>query len=105
MDSSQLEIRETAGGSRLRVRVRPGGRRNAIVAPHGGALKVTVTAAPERGRANEAVAVLLARALGISRGRVRIVAGHSSPDKTLAVEGMDPSTIREAIARLDGLDR
>lgn len=100
MDSSRLEIRETGGESRLRVRVRPGARANAIVAPHGGGLKVKVTAPPERGKANQAVIDLLAGVLGLSRSRIRIVSGHGVPDKTLAIEGMSPAEVRAAIDRI-----
>lgn len=72
-------------GTRIRLRVRPGARRTAIVGLHGGALKVSVCAAPERGRANEAVAELLAARLGIAPSAVRLIAGHGAPDKVVVV--------------------
>ena len=80
-----LELTEVAEGTRLRLRVRPGARKNAIVGAHGGALKVSVTAPPERGKANDAVIDLLAEALSLSRGSIEILAGHSSPDKIALV--------------------
>jgi uncharacterized protein len=48
---------------------------------------VQVTAAPERGKANDAVVEVLAKALGLTRARVRIVAGETSPLKTVEIDG------------------
>jgi hypothetical protein len=85
-------------GTRVRLRVRPGGRRNAIVGVHGGALKITVTAAPERGKANEAVVELLARALGVPPSHVEIVSGHVSPDK-VAIVPLPVEVVEERLAQ------
>jgi len=82
-DAEALELTETPRGTRLRLRVRAGGRSDAIVGVHGGALKLTVTAAPERGKANRAVVALLAERLGIPVSEIEIVAGTSSPDKVV----------------------
>jgi uncharacterized protein YggU (UPF0235/DUF167 family) len=68
--------------------VSPGAKRTELVGRHGSAWKVRVVAAPERGRANEAVLELLAGALRVPRGRLRVVAGTSARDKVIEVEGM-----------------
>lgn len=62
-----------------------------------GRLRVSVTAPPERGRANEAVLSLLARILGLPRGRVELVRGAASRDKVVVVRDMAPE---EVMARL-----
>lgn len=80
-----LDLVEVEGATRLRLRVRPAARKNAVVGPHGGALKVSVTAPAERGKANEAVVELLARELSLPRGSISIVSGESSPDKVVLV--------------------
>ena len=49
--------------TRVRLRVSPGAGRAAIVGRYGDGWKVRVTAAPEHGRANDAVLRLLADAL------------------------------------------
>jgi uncharacterized protein (TIGR00251 family) len=53
----------------------------------GDRLKIQVTAPPERGKANKAVIEVLAEALGLARNQVRIVAGETSPLKTVEIEG------------------
>jgi hypothetical protein len=59
-------------------------------------LKVQVRAAPERGRANEAVVGVLAERLALPRGAVRIVAGHAVPRKVAEIDAPEA----EVLARL-----
>jgi len=47
--------------------------------------KIYVTAAPENGKANEAVIKLLAKALGISKSSLSILHGHTSRDKIIKI--------------------
>ncbi|MEM1077761.1 MAG: DUF167 domain-containing protein [Pseudomonadota bacterium] len=48
-------------------------------------IRVRVTAAPEKGRANAAVVRLLAKALGIAPGRLRLVQGQSNRIKVFEI--------------------
>ena len=79
--------------TRLKLRVQPGAKRNAIIGPHGDALKVSVQAPPDGGRANEAVVELLAGHFGLKRNQVEILTGHASRDKVVALYGITPETI------------
>ena len=83
---THLELTPVAGGTRMRLRVKPGARKTAIVGVHGGALKVAVDAPPERGKANDAVLTLLADALGLPAGGVTLAAGATSRNKVVVVE-------------------
>ncbi len=74
---------------KLSLKVIPKSSRNRVVGWVGERLKVQVTAPPERGKANDAVVELLAEALGLSKKQVRIVAGETSPLKTVEVDGED----------------
>lgn len=94
MDLTGLEIRDDGGGCRLRVRVRPGGRADEVLGAHGGALRLSVTARPEKGLANRAVAALLARIAGLPARAVTITSGLASRDKGVRVEGLSAAELR-----------
>ena len=83
---------------RLSVKVVTKSSRDRVAGWMGDTLKVCVTAAPERGKANAAVVEVLSDALGVTRSAVRIVAGETSPRKTVEVDGLDEA---EARRRLD----
>ena len=71
--------------TRLRLRVHPKARKNAITGLRGDALKVSVTAPPEDGKANEAVLRVLAEALGIPLSSIELVSGATSRDKVVEI--------------------
>ena len=72
---------------KLHLTVVPKSSRNRIVGWVGDRLKVQVTAPPERGKANDAVIDVLAEAIGLARHRIRLVAGQTSPLKTVEIDG------------------
>jgi uncharacterized protein YggU (UPF0235/DUF167 family) len=63
----------------------------------GDPLKIEVIAPPEKGRANEAVIEILADCLGVGTDDIKVVSGHSSPSKVVAVPGMDDEAIKKAV--------
>jgi uncharacterized protein len=79
--------------TRLQLRVAPGAVRPGIVGRHGAAWKVRVAAAPEAGKANDAVVRLLADALVLPAREIEIVSGHASRDKIVELAGPDSSRI------------
>lgn len=84
--------------ARLQLRVAPGAGRSEVVGRHGEAWKVRVAAAPEGGRANEAVERLLAATLGLPRRDVEIVSGHTARDKVVAVAGLELNETERRLA-------
>jgi uncharacterized protein len=81
------------------VKVVPGASRDRVVGRYGDGIKVQVSAPPEEGKANGAVVELIADALGVKAGQVRIVRGHTQARKVVEVEGMDGA---EVLGRLTG---
>jgi hypothetical protein len=72
-------------GAEFALRVTPGARQAGLTAgPEG--LRCTVTAPPEDGRANRAVAELLAHALGVAKSRLTLVRGATSRDKLFRLD-------------------
>lgn len=96
--ADSIVIEDTKEGCRIRVKVRPSSPRAAIGPPHAGALRVSVAAPPERGKANDAACALIARALGIPPSRVRVAAGAASREKSIAVSGMSAAEARSRLA-------
>jgi uncharacterized protein YggU (UPF0235/DUF167 family) len=88
--------------ARLPVKLVPRAARDEIVEWRAGRLRVRVTAAPERGRANAALEVLLAEALDIPRRRVRVVSGHTAPTKLVEIEGIDGENLTHAFEKYRG---
>jgi len=94
-----------AVSTRLKVRVSPGAGRAEIVGRHGDAWKVRVTAAPERGRANEAVLRLLAETLAVPRNAVTLVSGHGGREKVVELAGVGPALIERRLASASASER
>lgn len=86
-----------SAGCAISIRVQPGASRDRVAGFRDGTLRVSVTAPPQDGRANAAVLELLAETLGVAKSRLRILRGHSSRDKVVAVEGMAESHVRSLL--------
>jgi uncharacterized protein (TIGR00251 family) len=93
-----LDLRQTPEGTVLKVKVSAGARRNAIGGVHAGRLRVSVTTAPEKGKANRTVIALLAAALGIAPRDLQLISGELTPHKQFLVRGQSANEVR---GRLD----
>lgn len=86
-------------GCTIRLKVVPGSSRSAIAGWLGERLKVRVAAPPEAGKANEAVRRLLAEALGVPPRQVAIIAGESTPEKTVLISGVSAEQVARRLPR------
>lgn len=75
-------------GTILPVRAHAGARRNQIRGEQEGMLKVSVTQAPEKGKANKAIVELIANCLGLRKSQIELVSGETSPQKRFLVRGV-----------------
>jgi len=91
-------IQATGDGIRVDVLVQPRASRPRLGPVHGDRVKIAVTSPPVDGEANAAVIELLARILGVSRGAIEVVSGHTGRRKTIAIRGVDAATFRAALA-------
>jgi len=85
--------------ARLQIKVSPGASRNAIGSWMGDTLKLSVTTAPEKGKANEAVIELLAEVLGLPKSRISIVRGHGQSQKLVEVAGLEAAELYRRLQR------
>ncbi len=96
----KLNIRNSAGGALISVKVVPGSSRDKVVGVLGECLKISTSAPPEKGKANAAVAVALAEAVEVDRRNVELTSGPTNPRKEFLVAGVSADELRKRLAKL-----
>ena len=95
-----IPVNDTAAGATFAVRVHPRARKNAITGTLGDALKLSLTAPPAEGRANQACIEFLAEVLRLPRSSVTIAAGPASRNKVVRVAGITASALQLKLGEL-----
>jgi uncharacterized protein YggU (UPF0235/DUF167 family) len=90
----------SASDVRFAVRLTPRAALDRIDGVSDGVLRARVGAPAVEGAANNALVRLIAEELGVARSAVRIVAGASSRQKLVVIDGADPDAV---VARWPGL--
>jgi hypothetical protein len=91
-------LKSIAEGVELTVLVQPRASRTRVVGEHDGQLKIQLAAPPVDGEANAALVEFLAKALGVPRRQVTLVAGDASRRKRVAVHGIDAARAEAVIS-------
>ncbi len=99
-DLEKLALTQRPDGVAIPVKAVPGSARDRIAGVLGESLKIAVAAAPEKGRANQALARVLAQALGVPARTVRLLSGPTNPRKEFLIAGISPAQIRQRLADL-----
>jgi uncharacterized protein (TIGR00251 family) len=84
--------------ARLTVRVQPGARSSEVLGFQDDVLRVRVAAPPREGKANQALVALLAETLGVAPSHIRVIRGHASRQKLVAIEGVEAEAVRQALS-------
>jgi uncharacterized protein len=84
-------------GATLAVRAQPGAKKNAILGVQAGALKVSVTAPPEDGRANEALVEVIKDCFGVKRSQIELMSGRTNRNKVFLIRGITPEALSEKL--------
>ncbi len=79
------------------VKVIPAGSRTSFEGIYDGMLKIKLSAAPERGKANQALINFLADKLDVKKKFIKIISGLTSKVKQVAVEQISPETLTEKL--------
>ena len=74
----------------LTLRVQPRAKNDAVVGPHGDAIRVRITAPPVEGKANDHLVRFLAKRFGVHRRDVTLLSGESGRDKRVRITGARP---------------
>ncbi len=93
----EAAVAQTGSSVTINVRAQPNGRRDAVTGLREGELGVSVTAAPDKGKANAAIARLLAKTRGVAKSRIKIGAGQANRHKRFAVDEASAEAVREAL--------
>ena len=92
-----IPIHDSSSGATFAVKVHPRARKNAITGEVGDALKVSLTAPPQDGKANAACIEFFAKLLKVPRASVSITSGAASRNKVIRVEGLTGPQVRERL--------
>jgi uncharacterized protein (TIGR00251 family) len=95
-----IELQTTTAGIILPIHAQPGARKNGITGVYAGRLKVAVTQAPEKGKANQALVKLLAELLEVKRSQIALIAGETSSQKKFLITGVDRATLAQRLSHL-----
>lgn len=95
-----ITITDHDEGCVLPVRAQPGARKSGVAGEQAGALKVTVTAPPEDGRANKAIGEVLRETFGLKRSQVDLLSGATSRDKRFLIRGVKAGVLQSLVQTL-----
>jgi uncharacterized protein len=91
-----------AEGAILPVVAQPGAKRDAVLGERAEALRVAVTAPPDKGKANEAIRSVLAENLGCKAAQISMISGAASRPKRFLIRGIGPEELHRRIAKILG---
>ena len=94
-----IELHDTATGVTFAIKVHPRAKKNAITGAVGDALKVSLTAPPVDGKANDACVEFFAKLLNVPRSSVTIAAGQTSRNKVIRVQGLSADALRRCLEK------
>jgi uncharacterized protein YggU (UPF0235/DUF167 family) len=97
---SGLPIELHAEGVVLTVHAQPSARSSGLGPLRSGTLKARTTAAPEKGKANEALRRLIAAQLGLRRSQVELLSGTTSSTKRYLLRGASVATVADRLRLL-----
>ncbi|NLE38765.1 MAG: DUF167 domain-containing protein [Pirellulaceae bacterium] len=87
-------------GTVLPVRAHAGSKHNEIREPQDGSLRVCITQAPEKGKANKAIIELLSKGLSLRKSQIELVSGETSRQKRFLVRD---TTLPELAAKIQAV--
>src|SRR5215469_479518 len=92
-----IRIEDGKTGISFAVKVHPRAKKNAITGEVADALKLSLTAPPIEGRANEGCIEFFAKLLKVPRSSVTIASGQTSRNKVIRVSGVSVDEVRRRL--------
>ena len=94
---SDLNIEKVDGGVVFIAKVVPGSSETTVSGLLDGMIKIRVSAAAEKGKANQCLVDFLAKKLGLRRAEISVIRGRSSPVKAVQVLGISAEVLEEKL--------
>jgi len=92
-----IKTREVEGGIVVSVKIQPKSSKNRVIGEYADRIKIAVTVAPEKGKANKAVIKLFAKWLGVKSSDIQIISGETSRDKDLFIRNITKEELYKLI--------
>lgn len=99
-----IALRNTPEGVVLQAKVHPRARHNSVDGSLGGALKLSVTAPADQGKANQAVRELLAETFALPLSAVTIISGQTSSRKAIRLAGISAENVQRRVQLVLGTE-
>ena len=80
------------------MKVTPNASRNELVGLTGGAWKIKIAAAPDKGKANKELIDFLSEILQVKKSSLTILKGQTSHNKIVAVEGLPEDAVIQRLS-------
>ncbi len=93
-----IPIQDSANGATFAIKVHPRAKKNAITGELNNVLKLSLTAPPLDGKANDACIEFFAKLLKLPRSSVTIASGQTSRNKVIRVVGLSAEDVLKRIA-------
>lgn len=83
----------------LHLRAKPNARANQLLVAADGTVTVRVKAPPQEGQANAALLAFIAEVLGVSRSRIELLSGHTTPFKKVDLLDVDEAHLAALLTK------
>ncbi|OHB89433.1 MAG: YggU family protein [Planctomycetes bacterium RIFCSPHIGHO2_02_FULL_40_12] len=83
-----VKTREVEGGIVVSVKIQPNSSKDRVIGEYADRIKIAVTVAPEKGKANKAVIKVFSKWLGVKSSDIQIISGETSRDKEVFVRNI-----------------
>ena len=97
MPETQFRINPYKSGIRFSAGIQSRSTQNEVLGVYNSSLKIRLTSPPVDGAANKTCVKFLAKSLGVSPSKIRIVAGLNNKNKTIEIDDIDESAFRNKL--------
>ena len=94
---SSIKIEKSASGIVFTAKIVPGSSKTAIVGELDGQLKIKVSAAPEKGKANKCLIEYISKKLAVKKKDIQIISGMTNAVKQLEITGINEGEFLEKL--------